>query len=44
MEPSKLKHLQRYMKYFGMDYRNFEHNPQRLQLSIDFEITMEQVF
>ena len=40
MELSKLKHLQRYMNYFEMDYIKFERKPQIHQLYIDFEITM----
>ena len=44
MEISKLRHLQRYMTYFEMDYRKIERNPQQHQLYIKFEITMIQVF
>ena len=32
------------MTYFEMDYRKCQPKPQRHQLSIDFEITAEQVF
>ena len=44
MELSKLKHLQRYINSVKINYRIFELYLQKNQLSIDFEITTEQVF
>ena len=44
MAPSKLKHLQRYMITFELEYRKFELNPQRHQLSTTFQLTIEEVF
>ena len=32
------------MTYFEMDYRKIERKPQRHQLYVYFEITMEQIF
>ena len=44
MKLSKLKHLQRYMTPFELDYRNFELLPQSHQLSTTFTSTIEEVF
>ena len=44
MAISKLKQLQRYLTSFEIYYRKFERKPQRHQLSIEFDVTMEQVF
>ena len=44
MEFSKLKHLQCYITAFEIEYRTFELNPQRQQLSTTFQFTIEEVF
>ena len=43
MEPSKLKHLQRYTNPFELDYRKFEHLPQSHQLYTTSIYTIEKV-
>ena len=44
MELSKLKHLQRYMNYFEIDFKRFECHPQSDQLSDIFNPSMEDSF
>ena len=44
MGVSKLKHLQRYMTPFELDYRSFEHQPQSQQLSLTFTPKIEEIF
>ena len=43
MELSTLKHLQRYMNPFELDYRNLKRSPQIHQLSTTFTSTIEEV-
>ena len=44
MELSKLKHLQRYMPPFEIDYRSFERQPQGQQLSLTLNPEIEEIF
>ena len=44
MELSKLKHIQRYMTPFELDYRNFERLSQSQQLSNTFTPKIEEFF
>ena len=44
MELSKLKHLQRYMTTFELDYRKFDQLTQRHQLSTTFQFIIEEIF
>ena len=41
---SKLKHLQRYLTSFELDFRRFEHHPKSNQLSIIFTPSTEITF
>ena len=44
MELSKLKHLQRYMTPFEIDYIMFEHWPQSKRLYLTFNPSIEEIF
>ena len=44
MELSKLKHIQRYMNSFELQFRRFERQPQRDQLSNIFTPKIEEIF
>ena len=44
MELSNMKHLQRYMTSFEIEFRRFERKPQSNQLSIIFTPSMEVIF
>ena len=44
MELSKLKHIQRYMTSFAIDFRRFEFQPKINQLSSIFNFLMEMIF
>ena len=44
MEISNLKHLQRYMTIFELDYRKFECDPQRHHLYTTFIFASEELF
>ena len=39
-----MKNLQRYLNNFELEYRKFEHNSQRRQISTTFKFTIEGVF
>ena len=44
MELSKLKHIQRYMNPFELNYRRFERQPQIQHLSLTFSPIIEEIF
>ena len=44
MELSKLEYLQRYTTSFELDFKRFERQPQRNQLSIIFTPSIELIF
>ena len=44
MEMSKLKHLQRLITTFELEYINFEHKPQGHQISNTFQFKIKESF